>query len=172
MAVMNLESLVLRGVRVACDVETGLKRIGSNTANGQTPAADLSPSRHPSHGAPGYGRDTGPRYGLAEKFGAGAAAERAGRPGCRSGVFVRRSPAMPVGPAVLSGWPLAGEVFAITRWRTGALTTGRRQVGRRLPQRFHQHSARTQGRMPAEAQTGSGGEAQAAATRGCRIFDS
>jgi hypothetical protein len=46
MAVTNRENLVLRGVNVAGDVVTGLKRIGFRAAMEQNPAMDLSHSRH------------------------------------------------------------------------------------------------------------------------------
>jgi hypothetical protein len=48
MAVNNRTNLVLLGVNVAGDVVTGLKRIGFHAAMRQTPAMDLSYSRHPS----------------------------------------------------------------------------------------------------------------------------
>jgi hypothetical protein len=126
MAVKNLENLVLRGVSVACDVVTGLKRIGSNPANGQTPAMVLSHSRHPSQSDRGSDMDTGLRQGGAEPFGAGPAAKRAGRPGCCPGVLASRSPARAAGRAVLSGWSLAEfEPYPPATCYAGRFTTGR-----------------------------------------------
>lgn len=181
LAVKTLETLELCGIRVACGVETGVQPIGSTTANGQTPAADLSLSRHPSHGASGSGRDTGPRYRHTEYLGAAATAERAGRPGCPSGVLASRSPAIPAGPAVRCGWPLAGEVGSTNSRSFGAFTNWTRKGGsQRLLPRLQRHSAQTlrpsaarglKRRMPPVAWTRPRGETPTAATRGCRIFD-
>ena len=119
MRVKNLETLVLRGVTVACDCVTGLKGIGSNLA-AQMPAMDLSHLRHPSQSDPQAGMDTGPRYWRAEPSGAASAVERAGRPGRSSGVLVRRNPAINAGRAILSGWSLAtGEPFPTAAWCIG-----------------------------------------------------
>ena len=73
MAVKHLENLVLRGVSVACDVVTGLKRIGSSTANCGMPAMDLSHSRHPSQ-RDQADQDFRPWYFPAKPIGAGNAA--------------------------------------------------------------------------------------------------
>jgi hypothetical protein len=107
MAVKNLESLVLHGVTVATEVVTGLVRIGSKTANGQTPAMALSHSRHPSHSDCGSDPDTRPCSGGAEGIGAAPAVERAGRPGAAlvsSPVEASREPRG--GPSYQDGpWP-------------------------------------------------------------------
>ena len=125
MAMKNLESLVLRGVSVAYDVVTGLKRIGSNRANEATPAMVLSHSRHPSHSDLGTDMDTGPRLGGAESLGAAMAAERAGRPGCCPGVLASRSPARRAERIVLSGWSLAvEEPLSPAACYTGRFTAG------------------------------------------------
>ncbi len=125
MAVKNVESLVLDGVSVATEVVTGLKRIGSNTANGQTPAMALSHSRHPSHSDCGSDPDARPRSGCAEYIGAALAVERAGRPGCCPGVHASRSLARAAGRTVLSGWPLATEVpYPVTPCSAGRFTSG------------------------------------------------
>src|SRR5438132_1029767 len=60
MAVMNLQSLVLRGVNVAGDVVTGRERLGFNPAKGGTPAVVLSFQRHLSTRAPQAGSDPRP----------------------------------------------------------------------------------------------------------------
>jgi hypothetical protein len=145
MAVKNLENLVLRGVNVACDVVTGLSRIGSNTVQVQTPAMALSHSRHPSHSDREAGLDSGPWYVRAETFGAANAAERAGRPGCCPGVSASRIPARAVGRTVLSGWSLAvEEPYPPTPCYSGRFTAGmQRSVDQGCFQRLQRNSARS-----------------------------
>jgi hypothetical protein len=109
MAVINSESLVLHGVRVAFDVVTGLERIGSNPASGQTGAMHLSVTRHPSQSYPDANGDPGTRPESAENLGAARAAKRAGRPGSSAGVPDSRNLAITARRAILSGWSLAAR---------------------------------------------------------------
>ena len=145
MAVKKLESLVLHGVTVATEVVTGLVRIGSKTANGQTPAMALSHSRHPSHSDCGSDPDTRPGSGGAEGIGAAPAVERAGRPGRCPGVLASRSLARAAGRTVLSGWPLAMEVpYPPNSCYAGRFTTGMQaEVGQERFQRSQSYSARS-----------------------------
>jgi len=109
MTVIISESLVLRGVRVACDVVTGLKRNGSNPASAQTRAMHLSVTRHPSQGYPDADGDPGTRPEFAEMLGAALAAKRAGRSGSPAGVPDSRTLAISARRAILSGWTLAAR---------------------------------------------------------------
>jgi hypothetical protein len=107
MAVMNLESLVLRGVNVVRDVVTGLKRIGANQAAvRQTPAMVLSHLRHPSQSDPWSDADPALRYERATA--GGSTAKRAGRPGSSAGVLGSRNLASFTRGAILSGWQVEG----------------------------------------------------------------
>ena len=144
MAVMILDNLVLRGVRVACDVVTGLKGMGSNPARDNLPAMDLSHSRHLSQGIPLAGSDDPRRQDRAEAIGAAAAA-RAGRPGSSPGVPVRRTPAIVAGRTVLSRWsPDARVLRPIPTYCRGRFT-GRTGAagGQELAQRLQSFAART-----------------------------
>lgn len=115
MAVMNLESLVLRGVNVACDVVMGLERNGSHQARGTTV---LSFTRHPSLSYSHAGSDPGMRYGGAEDIGAAHAAIRAGRLGSSAGVLDSRKLAITASRAILSGWTHRERGFCTTvTWR-------------------------------------------------------
>jgi hypothetical protein len=109
MAVMNLETLVLRGVNVVRDVVIGLERNGSNLTGVQAPVS-LSSTRHPSASDPWTDTDPGKRYERAMQ-GAAHAAIRAGRPGSLAGVLGSRSPARCAGRAILSGWSQATGGF-------------------------------------------------------------
>jgi len=109
MAVMTLEALVLRGVRVVREAATGMKRMGSKQASDQNPAR-LSHQRHlvPRWLRPGY--EPGLRRLFAESFDDDDASDRAGRPGSVAGVPVRRSPALCAGRTVSCGRPaVSGE---------------------------------------------------------------
>jgi hypothetical protein len=124
MAVMNLETLVLGGVSVACDVVTALKGIGSKPVNCQTPALDLSHARHPSQ------RDQAdqamrPWYPPANPNGMGNPTVRAGRSASRLGVRASRSHAIAAWRTVLSGWSLATGGAC----PTAAVGTGRLRPG-------------------------------------------
>jgi hypothetical protein len=136
MAVKHLENLVLRGVFVACDVVTGLKRIGSNAANCGMPAMDLSHSRHPSQ-RDQADQDLRPWYPPAKPIGAGTTAVRAGRSASRPGVLASRSPAIAARRTVLFGWSLAkGETCPTVAVFARRLTTGTTApVGEELPER-------------------------------------
>ena len=138
MAVMNWESLVLRGVNAVRGVVTGLERIDSKRANRSLPAMDLSLSRHPSQQSPQAGLDAGTRYGHADTIGAATATLRAGRPESCRVVLDRRSPASSAGRAVLSGWSLAtGEPCpTVAALGIGRMTGGNAAaVGMELPER-------------------------------------
>jgi hypothetical protein len=140
MAVKNLETLVLRGVSVACDVVTGLKRIGSKAANCEMPAMDLSHSRHPSQRDQAV-QDIRPWYYPAKPSGVGSATVRAGRPESRSGVLASRSLAIAARPTVLFGWSLAkGEACPTAAVFTRRLTTSRTAtLDEQLPERSLPH---------------------------------
>jgi hypothetical protein len=135
MAVTKLKNLVLRGVCVETDVRTSLKRIGLNTANEQTPAMDLSHSRHPSHSYPQVDSDTVPWCCPAEPISVGSPTKRAGRLGSCPGVLASRNLAIVARLAVLSGWCLAERYqpsLARTLQRVGhfgrlAMRSGKRQ---------------------------------------------
>jgi hypothetical protein len=103
MAVMLLESLVRRGTPVLRDVVPGMARIGSNQANGTTPAF-LSHPRYPSQGYRWFGDEPGLRRDPVEVIDVDAAADRAGRPGSLAGVLSRRSPAPGAGRANRKRW--------------------------------------------------------------------
>jgi hypothetical protein len=121
MYVVPLDSLVLRGVRIACDVVTGLERNGSMQADGQTPTMLLSQERHLRADYP-QGTDPG-RPGSVGFTGAASAALRAGRPGCSLGVPNRRGPAIFAGRAILSGWSPSVRSACANCKRSKAITT-------------------------------------------------
>lgn len=107
MAVIDLESVVLRGVSVGGDGKAVELRLGSYLAN-QTPMVPFS-MRHPS---PGCREDQTepPQRPLCPAWHGtdNAAALRAGRPDdSPAGVLGRRSPARNAGRAVQLGWPIA-----------------------------------------------------------------
>src|SRR4051794_34643910 len=100
MRLNQLEAVVLRGVNVARDVVTVLKRNGSEQAIVGFPAT-LPSLRHPSLGSPA---DTafGPCYQRPALAGAGnSAAPRAGRLGSLAGVFACRWQASATTPPAL-----------------------------------------------------------------------
>jgi hypothetical protein len=140
MAVNHLETLVLRGVSVVCDVVTALKGIGSKPANRQTPAMDLSHSRHPSQ-RDQAGQDIRPWYPNANPLGMRNTTVRAGRPAGRPGVLASRSHAIAAWRTVLSGWSLAtGAACPTAAAFTGHLSTGSAAtVGEVLPERSPSH---------------------------------
>jgi hypothetical protein len=126
MAVITNESLVLRGVNVACDVVTGLERFGFNPANGGNSAVVLSYQRHLSTRASQAGSDPRPRHERIALGGASHAARRAGRPGSPAGVPERRHPARSAGRAILSRWSLAaGATAPRAAWCLDRLTIKR-----------------------------------------------
>jgi len=144
MAANKLESLVLRGVPVACDVVAGLERIGSNPATGDVPSVALSFARHLS---PSYRAGDAEPASRCEPANPGGtrAAQRAGRPGSSAGVSESRSLASFAGRAILSGWSRAvREAVAVEKCRrnlveilaptpTGGLLSGHTQSFPRLP---------------------------------------
>jgi hypothetical protein len=99
MAVKICETLVLRGVRVAGDVVTGLKRAGFNPAMAQTAAMSQSP-RHPHCARENTGPDTPCASDVAVTA---VAVSRAGRPERLAGSPGHR-PAIKAGRSILSGW--------------------------------------------------------------------
>jgi hypothetical protein len=109
MAVVNRNTLVLKGVCVVRDVVTGTMGIGLNTAQ---PLANPFSMRRQSQRYPVTVQETDPRHDLV--------AERAGRPGC---VLASRSPALGAGRTVLRGWSLArGRACSMAAWRFGRFT--------------------------------------------------
>jgi hypothetical protein len=126
MTVVHLESLVLRGIRVAGDVAMGLERNGSNRTDGRTPTVFLSFLRHPMTSYPQAGTQPGMRLGSAEDLGAAGAALRAGRPGRSAGVPTCRSLAITAGRTILSRWSPSGSSACAMAWRpaTGQVLSG------------------------------------------------
>ena len=86
MAMMNLESLVLRGNRVNNDV-LALERIGSRLVMAEPQAISLSFARHLSD--PQTETDAGTRWPAICLTNGKATANRAGRSGCSAGVLSR-----------------------------------------------------------------------------------
>jgi len=103
MAVMNLESLVLRGVPVLNDVRMVLERIGSNSVVQEPPATSLSFARHLFLSAPQADAEAGTRWANPCFTEGKRTAYRAGRPARSAGVLGSRCPARFAGQAVLSG---------------------------------------------------------------------
>ncbi len=108
MVLMNLESLVQRGVRVVAGAETDMVRIGSNQAGFLTPVG-LSHRRHLSPSCRRTGNQPDPRRFPADAIDVEFATVRAGRPGRFAGVPVSRSPAPIAGRAIRTGWTIAME---------------------------------------------------------------
>jgi len=89
MAVIHLESLVLRGVSVLGDGPAVGLRLGSYEGQTQIHKATPFTKRHPSPGCPTAMPETnGRHYPRASALG-NSAVRRAGRPGSRAGVLVR-----------------------------------------------------------------------------------
>lgn len=126
MAVMNLNTLVLNSVCVVRGVVTGTTGMGFESANGQAAAIPFS-MRLPSHPYAQAGEKTSPRQDHADRIGAVAAADRAGRSEC-SGVLASRSAA----------WPLAKRGACLTAvWRLRRFTAKHpASVGNVLPGRL------------------------------------
>jgi hypothetical protein len=144
MAVVHLESLVLRGIHDACNVVPGLARNGSNEADGRTPTGPLSLTRHRFVGYPQASTDTGMRQGGAE---GAACAARAGLPGSPAGVPVSRSPARSAGRAILSGWSPSGRGVRSAAWCAASIARPvQASPGAMLPGR---PGAFTRGPLPA-----------------------
>ena len=120
MYVVPLDSLVLRGVRIACDVVTGLERNGSMQADGQTPTMLLSQERHQRTSCPQVADPWRP--GNVGNPGVAEAATRAGRPGGFFGV-PRRGPAIAAGRTILSGWSPSGSYACAKPMRDKVIET-------------------------------------------------
>ncbi len=103
MAVKNLESLVLRGVRVNHDVRMVVECIGSNLAVQEPQVLSLSFARHLFPSDPQADIDAGTRGTTACTPGGKRPAHRAGRPGSSTGVLDSRRLARTARRAVLSG---------------------------------------------------------------------
>jgi len=106
MAMMNLESLVLRGVRVLTDVRMVLERIGSNSVVQEPPANSLSFARHLFPSDPQADAEAGTRWASPCFTEGKHTAYRAGRLARSAGVLGSRCPARYAGQAVPSGWQL------------------------------------------------------------------
>jgi hypothetical protein len=105
MADMNHISLALCDVSRNGDALTGWMMIGSPAAFGQPPAFRSFPGLSLEQPQPGY--ETGLRQECAGNVGVDPAVVGAGRPRGRTGVLVRRSPAISAGLAIRFGWRFA-----------------------------------------------------------------
>jgi hypothetical protein len=103
MAVMHLESLVLRCMPVAGGLVAGMVRLGSNPADGQA-SARLTHPRHPSQSRRQAAYQGSRRYDFTEHLREDRTADRAGRPLQQTGVQ-HRCPASPAGRAIQTRWP-------------------------------------------------------------------
>ncbi len=167
MAVMKPESLMLRGVPVACDVVTSVERYGFNPADAETSAVILSFPRHLSVRAPRAGSDPRPRHERTALGGAGRAAWRAGRPGSPAGFPDCRRPARCAGRAILSGWSqAAGAAAPPTAWCPDQFTVRLTAlVDQRIPTGYSQAFPRrtlptgSLTSLPAEERSGKRGKA-------------
>jgi hypothetical protein len=141
MAVLNLSSLVLRGVSVLRDGQTVnlLRRDASYAAIAGAPTVRIS-MRHPSSGCGQAFMQPAGRPDHEDEDLVAGAAPGAGRPLSRAGVLSRRSPARTAGQAILFGWPpavggpkptaatglcliKAGPVASVGEGTSGRLTT-------------------------------------------------
>jgi hypothetical protein len=114
MAVINLNTLVLRGVSVVRDVVAGRTGLGSVKASGQTPALPVR-MRHPSQGHREADTETDPRQPHAANGGVNPQARRAGRLGGILCSLGRRSFALRAGgPGRMA--PLWLDRFAVKPW--------------------------------------------------------
>ena len=105
MAVLNLSSLVLRGVSVLGDGQTVnlLRRDAGYAASAWAPTVRSS-MRHPSSGCRQAFMQPAGRPVHEDEDLVARAVPGAGRPPSRAGVLSRRSPARIAGQAILSGW--------------------------------------------------------------------
>jgi hypothetical protein len=105
MAVLNLSSLVLRGVSVLGDGQTvnRLRRDASATAIAGAPTIRIS-MRHPSSGCQQAFMQPAERLVHEDENLVAQAVPGAGRSLSRAGVLSRRSPARIAGQAILFGW--------------------------------------------------------------------
>jgi hypothetical protein len=107
MAVINRNTLVLDNVSVVRGVVTGTMGMGFESASGTTAAIPFS-MRPPSHPYPQAGQKTSPRQDHADRCGAVAAANRAGRSE-GSGVLASRGPTWSLvtgGTCLTAAWRL------------------------------------------------------------------
>ncbi len=126
MAVINRNTLVLDSVSGVRDVVTGTMGMGFDSASAKTTAIPFS-MRPPSHAFPHAGQKTSRRQDHADRCGAVAAADRAGRSE-GSGFLASRSPA----------WSLAtGGTCLTAAWRLGRYPAEHlASVGNVLPRRL------------------------------------
>jgi len=170
MVALKRNSLVLRGVPVACDVVTGQGRYGFNPANAGVLRV-LSFERHLSTRASRAGSDPRLRHERTAMSGVGHVARRAGRPGSPAGVPVRRRPARSAGWAILSGWSSAAAIAAPIAAGCLDRLTGKRTAyaERGLPQGYLQAFQRrilptgSLTRLPVPGWSGKRGEVMPAA---------
>ena len=129
MAVLNLSSLVLRGVSVLGDGQTvnRLRRDASATAIAGAPTIRIS-MRHPSSGCQQAFMQPAERLVHEDENLVAQAVPGAGRSLSRAGVLSRRSPAVPAGRITPTGWSTperlsatAGGTNPITGWRLATL---------------------------------------------------
>jgi hypothetical protein len=141
MAGTNLQSLVLCGLGVASDVVARNVRLGFNQAERTAPAL-LSHPRRQSHGPERTGYQPASRRIFIDSLDEDTAGMRAGRPGSRASVLVRRGPATVAGPAVLFGWPCADGVTCATAKRSCGISsaTAPATSSMRLRGRLRSHS--------------------------------
>src|SRR5262245_51927066 len=127
MAVITLESVVLRGVRIAALAATGAKRTGSNPATVQASAV-LSQLRHLSPNCLQAGYQPGARQDHADCERVDLADTRAGRPEGGVGVVPSRSLA-----SFARHWPLATSEPESWAGCFGSARTKRRPFGSSAP---------------------------------------
>lgn len=119
MAVFHLATLVLRGVSVLSDGPAVGLRLGSYETESRAKATPIS-MRHPSPGHPWPTIETRGRQFPQANAEGNCYALRAGRPGSRAGVLVRRSPAPTSAGGTTRAWfPTVGgpSMTAVTRLR-------------------------------------------------------
>jgi hypothetical protein len=162
MVVTNLESLVLRGVRVGGDATAKMVRFGSRMGHVRTAAFH---SRHPSQSCRRTGYQSASRFILAESLDEDSTAIRAGRPDSFAGVPVSRSPAGIAGWAVLFGWLKAvGEPRSTAvRWFGSFRAKSRASVGNAAPghslaARLRAEGGESQKRLPLLNRLGKRGQ--------------
>ena len=125
MAVMNLNTLVLRGVTVVGDVLTGQMGIGCYSATTQMPAL-RSLWRHASSSYSHAEPTPRSRQVHVDDHGVDDPAARAGRPGCCYRVLARRSPALRAGRIISQRCSAAlGGLRPTAVWRFGRFTAWR-----------------------------------------------
>jgi hypothetical protein len=131
MAVISLESLVLRGVPVVNGVVVGLNGTGSNAVHEQTSGISF-PMRNPATGYPQTGAPARCMRHSIDLLDRDEAAERAGRSECRRGVVPSRSTARSVRLAILLGWPRIAGTTCLAAKRKGLATAKRKVNGQVL----------------------------------------